>query len=490
MRDTSLYTRTPTITSLEKRLMLDASLPVIAGQVLWLDADDASTIRDADGDNAATGTGGANNGFGGTVATWVDKSGSGFNVTNITANQQPTYTTNALNGNNVITFDGTNDKLRNTGAVIGGNDYTMFIVFDRSISAGRDGVVELGGGGSRNALFVNDSANKLGFYANGSFYNSTNTYTAGTYEIITMIHDVTSLSLWRNNTQEVSATASTRASTTGIYRGDDSSGGDELNGHMAEVMIYDRDLTTDERRDVENYLASKWGRTLTTNSTPVLATNTGATVSQSDPVTITSAMLSSTDADNSESILQYTITDLSDYGTLTNSNTSHTYVLGESFTQADIDAGYIVYTHGGTSNFTESFSFTVSDQYAATGAATFNLTITPDNQAPALQGWTLVSSEDFQSGATGWSDNTTETSNPFLTRFLGRHSNEAGLQNTYKTYTLSGTQDYTILTFDFYRLDSWDTEQFRIFINDVVVFNKAFTTSFSFIPDRLSVNVV
>lgn len=475
--------RAPKLMPLEKRLMLDASLPIIAGQVLWLDAADATTIRDADGDNAASGTGGANNGFSGSVATWVDKSSSGFNVANTTVVQQPSYTLGALNGRNVVSFDGSTDRLINTTAVIAGNDYTAFVVFNRTTAAGRDAVFELGGGGSRNGLFVNDSGGRLGFYANAGFHNSTNVYTPGTYEVVTMIHDVTAINMWRNNSSEVNSVGTARATTTGIYIADDSTTGDQLQGNIAEFIVYDRDLSADERRDVQNYLASKWGLTLAGNATPVLGVNTGATVSQSDPVIITSAMLASTDADNSESILRYTITDLADYGTLTNTNTSQVYALGEFFTQADIDAGYIQYTHDGTANFSDSFSFTVSDLYASTAGATFNLTITPDNQAPVLQGWTLVSAEDFEGGATGWSINTTEANYPYLTRFLGRHSNEGGAQNVFKTYTLSGSQDFTILSFDFYRLDSWDTEQFRIFIDDVLVFNQTFTPAYTVIPD-------
>ncbi len=461
----------PKLTPLEKRLMLDASLPAIAGQVLWLDAADASTIRDADGDNAATGTGGANNGFSGTVRTWADKSGSGFNVTNNTANQQPVYNSTGLNGKGVITFDGSNDKLTNTSAAVAGNDHTTFVVFNRTLSAGRDAVFELGSGTSRNAIFINEANNnRINYYVNSTFYNSSSTYTAGTYEMVSIVHDINTATMYRGGTSQFSGTTLTRAGTTGIFVGDDSSGGDELQGNIAEIIVYDRDLTSDERRDVENYLASKWGIT-TTNTAPILATNTGATVSQSDPVTITSAMLNATDADNTDSFLRYTITDLSDYGSITNTNTSHTYVLGEYFTQGDIDNGYIRYTHGGTANFTDSFSFTVTDQYATTAAATFNLTITPDNVAPQFQGWTLVSSEDFQANANGWSDTTRETSNPYLTTFLGRHSQEGGAQNTFKTYTMTGTQDYTVITFDMYKIDSWDGEFFRVFINDAQVIN-------------------
>lgn len=483
-------TRAPGLMPLERRLMLDASLPVVAGQVLWLDAADASTVRDADGDNAATGTGGANNGFSGSVATWVDKSASGFNVSNNTAAQQPTYTIGGLNGRNVLTFDGSVDKLTNAGASIPGNDYTAFVVFNRTTAALRDAVFELGNAGSRNALFINESAGRLGYYINGSFYHSSSAYTAGTYEVVSIVHENTTFGLWRNGGSQISATGGTaRTNTTGIYVGDDSSSGDQLQGNIAELIVYDRNLTADERRDIENYLATKWGLA-TVNVDPVVATNTGGTVLQGANLGIASTMLAATDADNSESILRYTITDLADYGTLVNTNTAHTYLLGESFTQADINAGYIRYTHNNSANFSDSFSFTVSDGYASTAASTFNITITPSNQAPSFQGWTLVSSEDFQAGATGWSDNTTETMNPYLTRFLGRHSSDGGSQDTYKTYTLSGGQDYVVINFDFYRLDSWDSELFMIYVDDVVVYSQAFTQGYVVgMPDGAMGNV-
>lgn len=481
--------RAPLIQSLEKRLMLDASLPVVAGHVFWLDAADASTILDGDGDAADTGTGGANNGFSGSVATWRDKSGSGFHVVNGTATQQPTYTLGALNGGNVVTFDGATDRLVNAAASIAGNDHTIFIVFNRTTATGRDAVFELGGGASRNALFMNEgSTNRINYYVNSAFYNSSGTYTTGAYELVSITHDNNAFSLHRGNNQQLNQTGGIRATTTGIVIGDDSTSGDQLQGNIAEMIVYDRDLTAAERRDIENYLATKWGLGVT-NVAPVLDLNTGATLDQGTVITITSMHLSASDADNTDARLIYTVSDLSDYGTLTNSNTLHVYTLGESFTQADINNGYIVYTHNGTANFADAFSFTVSDRYAVTAAATFSLTVNPVNEAPQFQGWTPVSSENFETGASGWSNNTTTNGGVYLTRFLGRHSSDGGTQNVHKTYMMSGTQDHTILTFDFYRLDSWDAEEFRIFIDDVMVFNQAFSAGFSVIPDGSLGNV-
>src|SRR5690606_16085849 len=128
--------------------------------------------------------------------------------------------------------------------------------------------------------------------------------------------------------------------------------------------VYDRDLTADERHDIETYLASKWGLAIT-NAAPVVATNTGTTLDEGATTTITNAMLAATDADNSNSSLLYTITDVSDNGTLfRDANTDNVIDggealgLGDSFTQADIVAGYLRYMHNDSDTVSDAFSFT------------------------------------------------------------------------------------------------------------------------------------
>lgn len=459
--------------------MLDASLPALFGQVLWLDAADATTIRDTDGDSAATGTGGANNGFSGNVATWVDKSGSGFNVTSAVAAEQPLYGAVSQNGKNLITLDGTNDRLFNSSAAVAGDDFTAFVVFNRTTAAGRDAVFEIGSGASRNGLYVGNVVGKESYFLNSTFYDFSGGYTAGTFTITSLMQDITAITAYKDGVGQVSATGAVRAGTTGLYIGDDSTSGDQLQGNIAEMIVYNRDLTTEEIHDVENYLATKWGLSVA-NTAPYVDVNNPLTLPQGTGIVVSSLYLGATDTDNTDTSLIFTITDLPDYGSLTNTNTGMTLGVGSTFTQSDISSNYIYYTNNGTPNFADAFLFTVTDQFATTTAQTFNINITPANQAPVIQGWTLAASENFETGATGWSSNTTDTSTPYLTQFLGRHSQEAGAQNTFKTFTLSGTQDYTVLNFDFYEIDSWDGETFKVFINDVAVYSGSFIqTSFN-----------
>ncbi|HRQ60520.1 MAG TPA: cadherin-like domain-containing protein, partial [Alphaproteobacteria bacterium] len=219
------------------------------------------------------------------------------------------------------------------------------------------------------------------------------------------------------------------------------------------------------------------------NDAPIIATNTGATMNEGASVVITNAMLNEGDVDDSGAGLTYTASNLSNGHITVNGVTQNT------FTQADVDGGLVVFVHDGSETLSAGFDISLADggengSTPATG--TFSIAVTNVNDAPVIQGWNLVSSEDFQSGATGWAINTTTAGGSFLTTYLGPFSNDGGVQSNSKTYALSGTQDYTVIEFDFYRIDSWDSEAFRIWINDTQVFSQNFTQSVQTVPDGSS----
>ncbi|MEZ6119718.1 MAG: cadherin-like domain-containing protein [Pirellulaceae bacterium] len=117
------------------------------------------------------------------------------------------------------------------------------------------------------------------------------------------------------------------------------------------------------------------------NDEEVLATNTGATVAEgSTGNTITSAMLETTDVDNTDSELVYTLSASPANGTVRLSGVALTN--GQSFTQADIDAGLVTYDHDGSQTSADSFDFTVDDGAGTDTSATFNFTVTNVNDAP------------------------------------------------------------------------------------------------------------
>ncbi|MEZ6087267.1 MAG: cadherin-like domain-containing protein [Pirellulaceae bacterium] len=117
------------------------------------------------------------------------------------------------------------------------------------------------------------------------------------------------------------------------------------------------------------------------NDEQVLAVNTGTTVAEgSSGNTITTAMLETTDVDNTDSERVYTVTSVPANGTLRLSGSVRG--LGSTFTQADIDAGLVTYDHNGTQTSSDSFDFTVDDGLGTTTSGTFSLTITNVNDAP------------------------------------------------------------------------------------------------------------
>lgn len=88
----------------------------------------------------------------------------------------------------------------------------------------------------------------------------------------------------------------------------------------------------------------------------------------------------------------------------------------------------------------------------------------------------VIADEDFEGGATGWSDNTTTIGNATVggNEFLGRFGGSGGAQDVFKTFALTGLQTQVTVSFDFFRLDTWDNESFNVFIDDVMVASDVF----------------
>jgi hypothetical protein len=82
------------------------------------------------------------------------------------------------------------------------------------------------------------------------------------------------------------------------------------------------------------------------------------------------------DLDHAPAQLTYTVTTAPQYGHL--ELTTAPGVAITSFTQADLDAGHLIYVHDGTATTSDSFTFTVSDPAGGTlGATTFTVAVTP-----------------------------------------------------------------------------------------------------------------
>ncbi|GJL86118.1 MAG: hypothetical protein DHS20C02_18930 [Micavibrio sp.] len=363
---------------LEKRLMLDASLVAdIGGSVLWLDGDDQASILDADGDDASSG--GA---FSGTVATWQDKSGNNNDMTQGNGAREATFVSNVQNGNSVLRFDGGDDFLSgNVGAL--GNEYTTFAVgYFGQLNQGvndYDYLASIGSGGAYVMSSISRTASNWGpgadrYYAyDGSAPREGPVIAGQTWNLYTQ--EITpgaprhSLRIDGAN-QVVEDSAANHNNNGQIGIGHFSvSNTHHLNGDVGEILIFDGALSADSRHDIENYLATKWGLA-NTNIAPVNIENTGALFSNSGTVTLDKNMLLSTDADNTDSRLIYTVTTLAANGTMELNGVAIN--VNDTFTQQDIINGNVTYDHNPNVAGSDSFHFTVSDRFDTSAVQTFN----------------------------------------------------------------------------------------------------------------------
>ncbi len=134
----------------------------------------------------------------------------------------------------------------------------------------------------------------------------------------------------------------------------------------------------------------------TTNDAPSVAINTGLVLNEGATAGISNMELNEGDPDDSGSGLTYTVTTTVVYGMLfidtdnngVANNAVEILAAGETFTQADIDNGLLMYTHNGSDTIGDSFTFSLADGLedgvlAVTGQE-FIFTITPVNDVPVI----------------------------------------------------------------------------------------------------------
>lgn len=371
--------------ALERRLLLDASLPILAGNILHLDASDQSTILDADGDAADSGS------FNGGIETWQDKSGLGNHAIDGTENRNPDTGLATQNGLNTVSFDGTQVLTTDISATL--SDYTLFAVVSHddwtdntrrefmSSQEDQTGLKPLDWG------VENDRLSHWRGNADGIVMNSEDSSAFGGYQIIAFTQDRTGAAnvdatYFLNSSQIETATGNWENLENDIYIGaslGNSSFDFGWTGNMAEVLVYDHVLSADERHDVDTYLAGKWGLTVPNNGPSIDADN--ASVDEGATLTVNNTHLSSSDIDNTDTNLSYTINSLAAKGTLKIDGIDAQ--INDTFTQQDIIDGKITYTHDGSETLADSLDFTVSDGLDQV-SGTFTLTINPVNDDPVL----------------------------------------------------------------------------------------------------------
>jgi hypothetical protein len=210
------------------------------------------------------------------VSLWADQSASAKDVAQATAAAQPVYntTSNLINFNPDLGLDGTNDVLSNTAishtAATNGED--MFAVVLPNAVAGVHNIVGLGNvASSSNSTEFRFIANQLQYGAGNGFTTITNTATSnGIVQLANASRSNTGAgaSLLLNGASVASNTIAPMFTLDQLNIGArriTAANSQFFNGRIAEVAVYNRQLTTAERQKVASYLAIKYGITLPHN---------------------------------------------------------------------------------------------------------------------------------------------------------------------------------------------------------------------------------
>jgi MYXO-CTERM domain-containing protein len=220
-----------------------------------------------------------------TVTGWGDQSGQG---NNLTASGNPQLVANGLNGEDVISFDGSGDILERLSSINGlpaGNaDRTVYAVvkYDGTgyggISFGTNAINEAFG------LIVAPSGNlMIQGWGNANDFDSGVAGTSMGWMIQSAVHQAGTLRHYQDGNQIDSRVHSYATDPTRIIVGAEIDRSPFIDMDVAAVMIYDRALSPAERSEIESYFDVKYfgGVKIT-----ILAPSEGATVSSGD-VTVT-----------------------------------------------------------------------------------------------------------------------------------------------------------------------------------------------------------
>ncbi|WP_028582757.1 cadherin-like domain-containing protein [Desulfogranum japonicum] len=121
------------------------------------------------------------------------------------------------------------------------------------------------------------------------------------------------------------------------------------------------------------------------NDPPTIATNSTLSLAKNATATITTSYLDSSDVDDADTAVTFTVTTGPTHGQLENTDNSGVSIT--TFTQQNLNDGKIRYVHDGTATTSDSFVFTVADDGANDLTnQTFNLTIT--NTLPVASNFT------------------------------------------------------------------------------------------------------
>ncbi len=221
--------------------------------VLWLDASDTGTV-------------GLDNGV---VAQWADKSGEGNHATQADTGMRPAYTTNVVDGKPVVRFS-LGDRL-DIGSVLAGgtSGRTVFIVANTEENDKNQAIIVLNSSSTESTGNLYGVTPEIWVRVLGS-QQFAGQLPTDEFSLLTIANaenaQIDQIYGYLNG-DGLTPVASTHGSTVLNILGNDASIGSSIGyyeqqqwaGDVAEILVFDSELSGADRVTVEGYLAHKWG---------------------------------------------------------------------------------------------------------------------------------------------------------------------------------------------------------------------------------------
>jgi len=243
-------------------------LDVTDGLRLWLDADDAGTLwKDTGGSVPVTAAGDL-------VARWDDRSGNGFDVTQATASRQPAYRPAVvkMNSRGALYFDADVLGRANDVGISGNADRTLFTVWANAVNHGANYQHTFHHGQNGSGMAYGHSVYRGGNGRVGNHYWSGgfDTTVAGSAQpaIAASTWDGDGGtgangrdSWWVNGTSAgyLDRPALNTGAAQLLLGSRVQPQTEGIRGDVAEVLLYDRVLSSEELETVGGYLSTKYG---------------------------------------------------------------------------------------------------------------------------------------------------------------------------------------------------------------------------------------
>ncbi|HNF72351.1 MAG TPA: LamG domain-containing protein, partial [Chitinophagaceae bacterium] len=216
---------------------------------------------------------------GNNVTQWNDLSGNNLNAIQGNSSKQPQWVANAMNGNPVVHFDGSDDILAASVLPLSSTNKATVIIVNKALNNGICVEQSRNVNSSAGGFYIYDNYQNNGWAAAvkgnaaGPFSNYVSTFISNTLsyapKLIVASFDKSQGSYQNQIKSRMNGTDMVNASGYGgthtdnfvndtLFIGGRQTGNAYLEGDIAEILVYNRLLSTTERNQVENYINQKY----------------------------------------------------------------------------------------------------------------------------------------------------------------------------------------------------------------------------------------